>query len=321
LFKILNKPAKIINLLFLDMKMVIDIIANYLKDMPLTVLIPYTLSFLALLIGSFTDLRTREVPDWVNLGLVGAGFGVNLIFSVIYWKIDFILASVIGFGVFFAIAWVMFYAGQWGGGDSKVLMGLGAMLGIDVLSKNFFLVQFLVNVVVIGALYGILWFLFLVFKNGKKFSASFRKNLKNKKIENTKKVIIVIFLILLAAGFVVQDTFLRLAFFYLAMVLIVTFYIWVMAKSVQESCMLKYVIPKQLTEGDWIAKDIKINNKYITGPKDLGVTKRQISKLIAFYNKGKIRKVQIKEGIPFVPSFFIAFVATLIYGNLLLLLI
>ena len=83
--------------------------------------------------------------------------------------------------------------------------------------------------------------------------------------------------------------------------------------------MLKYVTPKQLTEGDWIAKDVKISGKYVTGPKDLGIEKKQIRKLIEFYKKGKIKKVLIKEGIPFVPSFFIAYVVTLMFGNLVFL--
>ena len=83
--------------------------------------------------------------------------------------------------------------------------------------------------------------------------------------------------------------------------------------------MLKYVLPKQLTEGDWIVKEIKIGGKYITGPKDLGIEKKQINKLISLYKKKKVNKILIKEGIPFVPSFFIAYVVTLIFGNLVFL--
>ena len=37
--------------------------------------------------------------------------------------------------------------------------------------------------------------------------------------------------------------------------------------------------------------------------------------------KGKIKKVLMKIGIPFVPSFFIGFIITLIYGNLVFLLL
>jgi hypothetical protein len=80
--------------------------------------------------------------------------------------------------------------------------------------------------------------------------------------------------------------------------------------------MYKRITPDKLTEGDWIANNIKIDGKYISGPKDLGIEKKQINQLIDLWKKGKIKKVLIKEGMPFIPSFFIAFIITLIYGNL-----
>jgi len=114
---------------------------------------------------------------------------------------------------------------------------------------------------------------------------------------------------------------LKIILFYAAFVSILTLYLWVAVKSVENSCMLKYVKPMQLTEGDWIAKDIKIGGKYITGPKDLGIEKKNIRKLVEFYKKGKIKKVLIKEGIPFVPSFLAGWLMTVFFGNFIKLLI
>ena len=104
---------------------------------------------------------------------------------------------------------------------------------------------------------------------------------------------------------------------YAAVISALTFYLWLGVKAVENSCMLKYVSPEKLTEGDWIAKDIKIGGKYIAGPKDLGIEKKQIKKLMELYKKRKVKKVLIKEGIPFVPSFLIAFILTIIFGNLM----
>ena len=67
-----------------------------------------SIAFIALVIATLTDIKTREVPDWVNFGLIGTGFGINLIFSIVYWESSFILNSLIGFGIFFAFAWIMF---------------------------------------------------------------------------------------------------------------------------------------------------------------------------------------------------------------------
>ncbi len=284
---------------------------------PLAFIIPYSIAFIALLIGSYTDFKTREVPDWANFGLIAAGFGINLLFSIVYWKINFIIGSIVGFAVFFAIAWIMFYTGQWGGGDSKILMGLGAMIGIDVFSKEIpFLADFLINALVIGALYGILWSFLLIAKNRKKFIKSFRKLNSSKKIILAKKIVLVLFFVFVLIALLAPGTFARLISIYLALITALTFYLWVAVKAVEDSCMLKFVKPQQLTEGDWIAKEIKVDGKYIAGPKDLGIEKKQIRKLIEFYKKRKIRNVLIKEGIPFVPSFFIAFIVTLAFGNL-----
>jgi Flp pilus assembly protein protease CpaA len=299
--------------------MAVDMLVHYIGDIPLFVLIPYTIAFLALLTASYTDIKTREVPDWINFGLIGVGFGINMLFSVIYWKINFIISSIIGFAAFFVLAWVMFYTGQWGGGDSKILMGLGALIGIDVFSKNFFLAHFLINALLVGALYGILWSIFSIFRNKKKFLNNFKKSVSSKKIRLAKKVLLALFIILVLLAVSVPDRFIKLMILYLALISVITFYLWIAVKSVENACMLKYVKPTQLTEGDWIAKDVKVNGKYITGPKDLGIEKKKIRKLIALYKKKKVKKILIKEGIPFVPSFFVAYIVTLIYGNLVFL--
>ena len=289
-------------------------------QVPLTLLIPYSIAFTALLIGSYTDLKTREVPDWANFGLIATGFGVNLLFSIVYGKISFITGSIVGFAIFFAIAWIMFYTGQWGGGDSKILMGLGALIGIDIFSRKLpFLADFLINALVIGALYGIFWSFLLIAKNRKKFIKSFRKLNNNKKTILAKKIVLALFIIFIMIALLASEMVIRLISFYFALITAFTFYMWLAVKAVEDSCMLKFVKPQQLTEGDWIAKEIKIGGKYIAGPKDLGIEKKQINKLISFYKKRKIKKVLIKEGIPFVPSFFVAYVLTLVFGNLVFL--
>ncbi len=285
-------------------------------------LITYSLSFIALFIGSITDLKTREVPDWLNYGLVFSGLGLNLLFSIIYSNSSFVINSIIGLTIFFGIAYIMFYAGQWGGGDSKMIMGLGAIIGFDVSSvASQFLFGFFINALFIGAIYGLFWSFYLVLKNKKKFLKEFRKILLEKNILKTKKIMIILLIILLIVFFLVDLFYIKILILSIAFLMLATFYLWIFIKSVEKSCMYKLVEPSKLTEGEWIVKDIFIGGKYITGPKDLGISKNQIKKLIEFYKKGKVKKILIKEGIPFVPSFFIAFIVTLVFGNPLMLVI
>ena len=283
----------------------------------------YLLSFAVLLIGSITDLKTREVPDFVNYGFIISGVALNILFSVIYSDFSFAIHSAAGLLIFFCIAYLMFYAGQWGGGDSKMLMGMGAMIGIDVLfRKPQFLLDFFVNVLFAGALYGILWSAFLAFKNRKGFQKELKKILSQDNIVRLKKILIIAMLSLLALLFAAYEKkfFDKRLFFVLislAFLALATFYLWIFVKAIEKSSMYKLVEPSILTEGDWIVNDVYAGGKYITGPKDLGIAKSQINRLVKLRSEGKVGKILIKEGIPFVPSFLIAFVITLFFGNLI----
>ena len=281
----------------------------------------YSISFIALLIGSYTDIKTREVPDWLNYGLIGTGLCLALLFSAVYWNIRFFINSVVGLVVFFIIAYTMFYSGQWGGGDSKMLMGLGALIGLDLGFRNLFLVSFFVNILLAGAAYGLLFSLFLALKNRKKFVKEYNEISKNKLVVSLRKYLIVFLFVVLFTLFFIKEPLPKLLLFSFLLIVAITFYLWIFVKVVEKACMHKYVKPAELTEGDWIAKDVKVDGKYITGPKDLGIEKKQIRKLTLLFKKNKIKKILIKEGIPFVPSFFIAFILTIYFGNLLFLLI
>jgi len=278
--------------------------------------IAYSLSFIVLFIGSITDLKTREVPDWLNYGLIISGIGLNLLFSAVYSNPSFIINSIIGLAVFFGIAYIMFYAGQWGGGDSKMLMGLGAMIGLDVSFKTpQFPASFLIYALFIGAIYGLLWSIWLAFRNRQRFWKELKAILSKKDIIRAKKIMLSLLVLLLIAVFLIKAYYIKILILSMALLVLATFYLWIFVKAIEKSSMYKLVEPSRLTEGDWIVKDVIINKQYICGPKDLGIEKKQIKKLIELYRKGKVRKILIKEGIPFVPSFFIAFVFTFMFGS------
>jgi len=282
--------------------------------MDISLVIIYSISFLALLIASYTDLKTREVPDWLNYSLIFTGIGLRLVFSVYYNNYSYILEGLSGLALFVAIAFLMFYAGQWGGGDSKMLMALGALFGIS-LDYNSFSISFFINLLLVGALYGLLYSLYLTLNNWK----AFRKELN--KFSNFKKYIHYFIISALALSIIIyfatEDIYLKFIFISWIFFVFLTFILWQFVKIIEKSCMLKLVNPKVLTEGDWVAKEVKYKGGVIAGPKDLGVSKKQIQLLVKLYNQKKISKVILKQGIPFIPSFLVAFIVTLMLGNLL----
>jgi len=274
------------------------------------------LTFSVLAVASFTDIKTREVPDWLSYGLIFTGFGVNILYSIISSNINFIINSAAGFLIFLGLGYIMFYAGQWGGGDSKVIMGLGALLGLDVfnltISKLPFIVIFWINLLFVSVFYASLWSLVLALRNRKVFLNSFKEELK--RFFWLRILIFVLTFIFIIFLLITLDTLIKIFVLVTITLIVLLFYLTIFMKAVEKSCMLKLVNPEKLTEGDWIAKDVKVDGKYICGPKDLGITKKQIATLLALKKNNKIKKILIKEGIPFVPSFLIAYLVTLFLG-------
>lgn len=276
-----------------------------------------TVCLAGLLAGTYTDLRTREVPDWLNYGLIFTGFAAALAFSYIYSEYSILISSIIGFGALFLIAVLMYYTGQWGGGDSKMIMGLGALVGIPFSAFKDpyplpFLGDFIIYTIICGAVYGLIWSSVLAVIHRKKFVEDYRKQLARFII--LKKAMIILSIIMVTVSFFIEPV-LRILLLLLVVIMIFTFYVFLFVRSIEKVCMLKYVEPEQLTLGDWIAEDVKEGKKVICGPKDLGIEKDQIEKLISLKKKGKIKQVLIKEGIPFVPSFLMAFVLAMFLSS------
>jgi Flp pilus assembly protein protease CpaA len=274
------------------------------------------IALVVLVLGSYTDFKTREVPDWVNYGLIFTGVGLHLLLSAVFWDYRPILSSGIGLGIGIGVACAMYYLGQWGGGDAKMLMGLGAVIGFDL--DKMFLLSFLVNAFLLGAFYGLGYGAYLAVKNRKDFGKTFGALKSKIPLILRRGVIALVFLIavlLILFLFLANAILVSIAAFLL--IFVVFYYLYIFAKSIEKCCMLKSVSPDKLTEGDWIVNDVFLKGKYVCGPKDLGIEKKQIGIL----KRSRIQKILIKDGIPFVPSFLIAFVFTYFFGNVFFLLV
>ena len=139
--------------------------------------------------------------------------------------------------------------------------------------------------------------------------------MKSKKLKYLEVFSILIFIILaILILTLIQDALLKILLMLIIIFPLIFIYIYSFVRVVEKISMYKTVKTSNLTEGDWIINDIKVKNKLIYSKKSPGVTKKQIQELI----KHKINRVKIKEGIPFVPSFLIGLIISLIFGNLIL---
>jgi preflagellin peptidase FlaK len=89
-------------------------------------------ALIVLIIASIQDFKKREVMDWLNFSLIFFAVMLRLSYSLITSEFNYILTGIYGLIAAVIFSYIMFYTGQWGGGDAKLLMGLGALIGANL---------------------------------------------------------------------------------------------------------------------------------------------------------------------------------------------
>jgi len=146
---------------------------------------------------------------------------------------------------------------------------------------------------------GAIFILFVSFvlslKNFKAFRKEFVLQLQKKKIMSYSIFLIGILVMLL--GFF--DRILILSGIFIFLIPYLYFY----TKAVDEVCMIRKVKPENLTEGDWLYRDVKIGDKNIEAKWD-GLTLSEIRRI-----KSAGKEVFVRYGIEFTPVFLMSFLA------------
>ncbi len=241
------------------------------------------------------DLRKREIANWLNFSLIIFAIGFRFFYCLFSEQgFGFFYQGLIGFGIFFVLGNLLYYGRMFAGGDAKLFFALGAVLPFSIIfavNLNIFIL-FLFLFLFAGGVYGLFSAGFLISKNFKKFKKEFSKQFKH----NKKLFLFTIFLglIFMLFGFV------NFFIFYFGILFFIFPYLYLCAKSVDEVCMIKKISPKNLTQGDWLYKDVKVGNKIIKKNWD-GLTKKEIN----FFQIIKI--VLIRQGIRFSPLFLVSF--------------
>lgn len=265
-------------------------------------------AFGILIWASWSDIKTREVADEISLLFIAGALVLRLAGS---FPSSSFLWEPLAAGAFFGAIGLIFYIfKQWGGADFLLIMGLGFSFGSlpselsiffrPQLSFYPFAVTLLLNLLFVGAAYGIAWVLWLVLKNSKMRNRFFQENYP--------------FLVFAAVLFLVSfwAPFLKFLGF-----LVLLWAIFQAARLIEGLVFVKRVPLAQLREEDWLVEDIKIRGKMVVSADSPGITNEDLAALKPFM---KLRlTAKIKEGVPFVPVFPLALFFTLIFGDLLLL--
>jgi hypothetical protein len=248
------------------------------------------------------DLKRREVDNLWNFSLVTFALAYRFIVSLDTGNFWFIFNGLVAWGIFVILGNLFYYSRLFAGGDAKLVMSLGPILALSynwiVNFKIFGL--FIILFMITGSLYAMIWSLFLVVGNRKRFREEFRKQVQvNKKII----IIAIVFsLIWFIVAFVISEIELGL----IGLVILLFPFLFVFAKSVEESCMVRKVNWNRATVGDWLYEDIVINGNKIKASWD-GISEKELKQI-----KKNKKEVWIKYGIPFTPAFLFAFIGLMI---------
>jgi len=258
-------------------------------------IIVFSIFFIILLVTSIIDIKTREVPDSLSFGLLFFALAYRIFQS--FFIPNILLLIALNFLFFFIISCIFYYGRMFGGGDFKLLSGLAFALAYPPLFniKEFFPFKFLFYCLIVAGIYGVVWAIYILLKNKKKFDIK-------KRIKDRGFILVFclsLFLVLLSfLFFIFRQNF----FFLFSSLLFLIFPFLYLIIHFADEMLIVEKTPNRLVEGDLLFKDVKVGRKIIKARWE-GLSKEEIEIL----RKAR-KKVKIKEGIPFVPVFLISFI-------------
>ena len=258
--------------------------------------------------ASYYDLKSREIPDLLSYSLIAGCLGISLIYSL-FASFNFFLSSILGGIIVFSLGYIFYYFKQIGGGDVKIFTSIGIALSNFYVGKISLLIIFGGIILIVGGIYSLIWGINLFLKNRKQSFTELSKSLNKKR--TIRRYIIILSLILVIVGIIAVN--LRGLIITLIFLIYGLFYLNIFVKVIEKLHFIKKIKVSELTEGDWLAKDVILNNKKLISKKEPEIEKKHI----AILKKYNIHEVWIRIGIPFVPAILITFLLTIIiYGIL-----
>ena len=249
--------------------------------------------------AGFYDLKTTNIPDQLCVSMIIIGLITHILTGVFTGDFSYFVNSLLFGGAFLGFGLLMYYTGQWGGGDGELLVAMGVLLpSLHSVATFFpFSVSFFINSFFVGAFWSIAFSMYYVYKNPaltRKFLSGFRRPT----------------VALLAAAPLLMSF--ALAFFDRALstisFLIFLLVIFYRFSKVIEQAFYRRIPVGKLRFDDMLGEDIP----------SLRLYKKHIKGQVIRIKKAK-KFVIIKEGVRYGIVFPLALLFTLFFGDIILL--
>lgn len=287
---------------------------------------PIIIVLIFLLIGSYTDVKYGIIGNKLNLIFLVLGICFNLIFTLIFDDFSFIFLSVFSGVVTFIFTYALWICGLWAGGDVKLLTAIGFTLPVNYLNYVSFMiwpfsVDLIINSIIIAFPFIILYVSVYNLRNNYgnllmkiKYEIlffDFRKSVKRFSTYITS-------VDELEEGMILDNMEFN----------DIEVYDYI-SSHLNENNNLKLIDfnqSKRLNNGgsfDLNTPDFQMEYRYILKSEtSAGLTLNDIEIIKNIYKDNLIPgNVFIKIALPFAPAILFAYIVTLIYGNILFILI
>lgn len=284
--------------------------------------VAFAVAFLGSSVASYFDLKTTEVPDSVSVATGAAGLALHGMMSLVRGEAYYVLASLVaGLGLL-GLGWLLYTMGVWGGADALVLGSIG--FAFPVLHAEFspavvaewpFAVTLLFNVFLVGTAYILLFALYKGFSRRdvmEEFLADMRSYWKRLAGITVGFAVVTsgLALFILPDVSLFWSTFDMLLYYLLLLVGLLLLYRYL--RVVEDGLMRDEVSTDDLEPGDVLAEDVEVDDGVIDSQRIVGLTEEEVDRIAEARST-----VAIKHGVRFVPSFPVALLLSVMFGDVI----
>jgi len=255
------------------------------------------------------DLKTSDIIDKLAIAMVIIGVLLNGADSMLTGDLQPFMLSLTVLGAYGLFGIIAYATGAWGAGDSVMLLAIGALVPTAPFAPLFagqailpFSFSYFINVFLVGSIYSVVYIMALGFRN-RKIMRDFRRSVRNDYFSLGAAFLSAVFLF---AVFAYQEV---AVFLVLSAILAAMPVLYRYTKAVDAN-FYRRIPASKLKANDVIGQDL---------PK-LGIYKKMIrgltDKEVAAIKRSQ-KMVLIREGIRYTPTFPIALLFTLAFGDFL----
>lgn len=253
------------------------------------------------IIAGLWDLKTTEVPDEVPTLMISLGLFIHFVNAAITGDFYLFYLSMLIGTLLLLIGLAMYKKGQWGGADAWMLAAIGYL--IPIYNGKIFMISYLFNFLIISAAYMVVYAIIIGLIN-KSVLSHFKDELKlRSKIVAGIPLAYAIFIIFMLNFVPTYASIVPIIYTFLLVTFLTIF--WVYGKTIEKYAFRKKIPVSKLKSGDVLEEMLW-----------RGITEEEIKDI-----RKKKKFVVVKEGVRFVPVFPITLIVTLLYGNILLMLL